>query len=248
MELVYVPTHPSGHADLKAMAKAVGSKTALMVGIAGTTELGLVDPIEEMALWCSRNDTLLHVDAAFGGYVLPFLEDAGRKPLPFDFKLPGVWSLAIDPHKMGLATIPGGALLLRDGADWERIAVKSPYVSTESQSTLMGTRPGAAVAAAWAVHRHLGRDGFASLVETCLDNTTYLAAQLQRLGIEPVAPPETNVLAFRSGNAKALQVALQQRGFRLNLLPRLGALRVVVGPHVTRKTLDRLLAALHEVA
>ncbi len=179
MKLQYVPTAASGHADAMAMARSITKDTALLVGVAGTTELGLVDPIEEFGAVAVSKKVLLHVDAAYGGYILPFMAEATRTPRAFDFSVPGVWSIAMDPHKMGMATIPGGALVLRDAKDWSLTAVESPYVSTDTQSTLMGTRPGAAVAAAWAVHRHLGRTGFASVVETCLDNAAYLAAQLQ---------------------------------------------------------------------
>lgn len=246
MELRYVPTTPSGHADVAAMAKAIGKDTALVVAIAGSTELGLVDPIAELAALATKKKVLLHVDAAYGGYLLPFLAEANRTPRPFDFQLQGVCSIAMDPHKMGMATIPGGALVLRDGGDWARIAVKSPYVSTESQSTLMGTRPGAAVAAAWAVHRHLGRAGFASTVETCLDNAAYLAARLQALGIAMVAAPELAVVTFHADDPAGLSAALRRKGFGVNVVPRLGAIRVVVNPHVTRGVLDRFLKALQE--
>lgn len=246
MRLHYVPTTAGGHADVAATAKAITRDTALVVGIAGTTELGLVDPIDELAALCVKRKILLHVDAAYGGYILPFLADAGRTPRPFDFATPGVWSITIDPHKVGMATIPGGALLLRDGADWKHTAVASPYVSTESQSTLMGTRPGAAVAAAWAVHRHLGRLGFASTIETCLDNAVYLAAQLHRLGIEPIAEPELGVVTFRADDPAGLAAQLRQRGFGVNVVPRLSGIRIVVNPHVTRKVLDRFLLALKE--
>ncbi|MCA1820048.1 MAG: tyrosine decarboxylase MfnA, partial [Halobacteriales archaeon] len=247
MELVEVPCAASGHADPKALAKAVTKDTALVVAVAGTTELGLVDPVEELALWCGRNDVLLHVDAAYGGYILPFMADASRKPVKFDFANPGVWSLCCDPHKGGMATIPAGVLLMRDGADWERMAVPSPYVSTETQSTIMGTRPGGPVAATWAVHRFLGREGLASVAETCLDNAAYLAAQLPEMGVELVASPELAVVTFRAGSgpeaARRLIARLSERGFRLNHVPRYKALRVVCNPHVTRERIDRFLKA-----
>ncbi|MEK6975411.1 MAG: tyrosine decarboxylase MfnA [Candidatus Thermoplasmatota archaeon] len=246
MRLHYVPTAPSGHADVAATSKAIGRDTALVVGIAGTTELGLVDPIEELAALCRQKKALLHVDAAYGGYLLPFLEAANRRPQAFDFALPGVWSVAMDPHKVGMATIPGGALVLRDGKDWALTAVRSPYVSTETQSTLMGTRPGAAVAAAWAVHQHLGRLGFASVVETCLDNAAFLAAQLQEMGVEPIAEPELGVVTFRADDPAGLAAQLRAKGFGVNVVPRLSGIRIVVNPHVTRKTLVRFLAALRE--
>ncbi|HEX9710497.1 MAG TPA: tyrosine decarboxylase MfnA [Candidatus Thermoplasmatota archaeon] len=244
MERVVVPCLPSGHADAAALAKAVTKDTALVVAVAGTTELGLVDPVADIAAQASRKDFLLHVDAAYGGYILPFLADASREAVMWDFALPGVWSIGLDPHKFGMAPIPTGVLLLRDGKDWSRTAVESPYVSTDRQSTLLGTRPGAAVAATWAVHRHLGRDGFASVVETCLDNAAYLAAHLQALGVELCASPELAVVTFRARDPRRLQAALAERGFRLNVVPRLVALRIVVNPHVTRDDLDRFLAAL----
>ncbi len=246
MKIVSVPTDGSGRADVAAMAQAVGPDTALMVAIAGTTELGLVDPVEELSKWCARNEVLLHVDAAYGGYLLPFMEKANRTPVRFDLGLPGVWSLAVDPHKGAMATIPAGVLLMRDGRDWARTAVKSPYVSTDTQSTLSGTRPGAAAASTWAVHRHLGRAGLAGLAETCLDNAAYLAARLTELGCELVASPELAVVTFRASDPKALAGQLAARGFRVNIIPRFSALRLVVQPHVTRKAIDAFLAALEE--
>ena len=244
MRLVKVPTLPSGHADPDAMSAAVRKDTALLVGIAGTTELGLVDDIPALAAVARHRKVPLHVDAAYGGYLLPFLRDATRIAKPFDFSVVGVWSVAMDPHKMGMATIPGGALVLRDGGDWSLTAVESPYVSTDSQSTLMGTRPGAAVAAAWAVHRHLGRDGFASVAETCLDNAAYLAAQLQSMGVELVASPELGVVTFRAGNPQALRAALQEKGWSVNIVPRYQAIRIVANPHVHKDHLRRFLADL----
>mgnify|MGYP001608522353 CR=1 FL=1 len=244
LDLVLVPVGPDGRANVEAMTKAINPDTALVVAIAGTTELGLVDPIEPIAWFCHERGVPLHVDAAYGGYLLPFLSDAGRTPIPFDFLLPGVWSISLDPHKGGMATIPSGALFLRDGAAWNSIAVASPYLSTAKQSTLLGTRPGASVAAAWAVHRHLGRKGFASVAETCLDNAAYLAARLRRLGVELVAQPQLGVVTFRHGDATRLLERLREKGFSLNRVARMGALRVVVNPHVSRATLDRFLAAL----
>lgn len=247
MHLVRVPALPDGRSDPQAMAAAITKDTALVVAIAGSTELGLVDDIPAIAEACTRRKALLHVDAAYGGYLLPFLADATRIPRPFDFQVVGVWSVAMDPHKMGMAPIPGGALVLRDGRDWQLTAVESPYVSTETQSTLMGTRPGAAVAAAWAVHRHLGRAGFASVAESCLDDAAYLAANLQEMGVELVSSPELSVVTFKADDPEGLQARLEAKGFRVNVVPRLSAIRVVCMPHVTRDVLRRFLQAMKEV-
>src|ERR1041385_2252855 len=125
-ELDWGPTRADGRADPARMAKAMGKHAALAIAVAGTTELGLVDPIAELGAAAAKAKVPLHVDAAYGGYILPFLADASRTPKPFDFAVPGVWSVAMDPHKMGMATIPGGALFLRDGKDWSLASVAAP--------------------------------------------------------------------------------------------------------------------------
>ena len=57
-----------------------------MVGIAGTTEFGQVDPIEGLAKLAAERSLHLHVDAAFGGFVLPFLD----RKFAWDFSVPEV--------------------------------------------------------------------------------------------------------------------------------------------------------------
>ncbi len=50
----------------------LSENTAAVVSIAGATELGGIDPIEKISELCADN-IFLHVDAAFGGFVIPFL-------------------------------------------------------------------------------------------------------------------------------------------------------------------------------
>ncbi|HLF17162.1 MAG TPA: hypothetical protein VI796_07015, partial [Candidatus Thermoplasmatota archaeon] len=81
----------------------------------------------------------------------------------------------------------------------------------------------------------------------CLDNAAYLAAKLQALGVELVASPELAVVTFHAKDPRRLQAALQDRGFRVNVVPRHKAIRIVVNPHVTRLRLDAFLVALAKV-
>ena len=88
--------------DIGSVESLVDDRTIALVGIAGTTEFGQVDPIEDLAKMAVERQIHMHVDAAFGGFVLPFLE----KDLHWDFSVPGVSSITIDPHKMGMSIIP----------------------------------------------------------------------------------------------------------------------------------------------
>lgn len=239
MNLVWVPSTPDHRADTVAMAQAITPDTALVVGVAGGTELGLVDDIPALAAACVEANVALHVDAAFGGYVLPFIDGPA-----FAFDVPGVWSVSLDPHKMGQSTIPSGVLMLRDGAHWNHVAVDTPYVSTTQQSQLLGTRPGSAVASTWAVHRALGRAGYRAAMAECFRVRDELVSGLAAAGHALVAPPELNVVTFQAGDARARMQALEKVGVRVNVVPRFNAIRIVVGPHVTSQSVQRLLDAL----
>jgi tyrosine decarboxylase/aspartate 1-decarboxylase len=240
MELTWVPSTTDFRADVDAMAAAIRNDTALVVAVAGTTELGLVDPIAKLAEICRKREVRLHVDAAFGGYVLPFIDNAP----PFDFQELGVWSISLDPHKMGRSVIPAGCLIIRDGTDWNHVAVETPYVSTAKQSQLLGTRPGAAVAATWAVHRALGQEGYRQQTMRCLEVRDYLISGLAERGHKLVSQPQLNVVTFRVDDPVATMDALTRQGVRVNVVPRFAAIRIVVGPHVTHDAIDRLFLAL----
>lgn len=88
------------------MRKLISGNTVAVVGVAGTTELGRIDPVEELSEICLEEGIHLHVDAAFGGFIIPFLRETGAELPEFDFKLQGVSSITVDPHKMGLAPSP----------------------------------------------------------------------------------------------------------------------------------------------
>ena len=103
------------------------------------TEYGMIDPIEALAKIAYQHDIFLHRDAAFGGMVIPFLE----KPIPFDFALPGVTTIAVDPHKMGMSTIPAGVLLTREPDMLDTLNIDTPYLTVKKEFTLAGTRTGA---------------------------------------------------------------------------------------------------------
>lgn len=206
---------------------------AAVVGVAGTTELGQVDPIDEMGEIC-EDRAWLHVDAAFGGFVLPFLE--GAQDLPgWDFRTRGVSSLVLDAHKMGMATIPASHLLVRHAEHFEQIAVESPYLTSVYQTSLLGTRNSAGVAAAYAAMRSLGREGYRNIVAKCMKNTRTIAARAKEAGLTPAIPPVMNVLALRVRDVESVQRALDARGWKVSTSRIPPAVRIVVMPHITAK-------------
>ena len=153
---VYADLDSSFRVDPSTVEKCINKNTVAIVGTAGTAELGAVDPIDALSEVALRHDVYLHVDAAFGGLVMPFLPNP--KPT-FDFNLKGVKSITVDPHKMGMAAIPAGGILFKDAKTLDYLKTETPYLTDKFQYTLVGTRTGAAAASAWAVFKALGDGG-----------------------------------------------------------------------------------------
>jgi len=228
MEMRTVPSDGGYRMDADAAAGFIDDHTIALVGIAGTTEYGVVDPIDRLAELALERDIHLHVDAAFGGLVLPFLESS---PV-FDFRLEGVSTISVDPHKMGMSTIPVGCLLTREESMLCSLNVDTPYLTVKKEFTLAGTRPGGAVVGAWAVFEHLGREGFTRIVRECMGRTHRLIRGMEGYGYPVVVEPEVNVAAFEcAGTPPGWQVSRTRDGH----------MRIVCMPHVSAQAIENFL-------
>ena len=157
-----VPVADDFTADVNAMAAAVDEHTMMVVASAPCFPYGVIDDIEGLSRLAVDADIWLHVDACVGGYFAPFARMNGVNLPPFDFALPGVRSMSADLHKYGYAAKGASTVFYRSAAlreyqmfrfgDWPTGDMVTP--------TLAGTRPGGAIAAAWAVMNYLGCDGY----------------------------------------------------------------------------------------
>ena len=231
--------------DVNSVEELIDDKTICVVGIAGTTEFGQIDPIEELASIAKDRDIFLHVDAAFGGFVIPFLE----QKYAFDFSVEGVSSISIDPHKMGMSTIPAGCILFRDESYLSELAVLTPYLTTREQCSLLGTRSGASVAATYAVLKYFGKEGLKKIVSECMELTRTLVQGAKAIGISTVIEPVMNVvtLSFPAAEVDRVANALEERGWRVSITRKPKALRLVIMPHVTEETVKAFLDDLEAV-
>ncbi len=230
---VYAGLDSSFRVDSLSVEKCVSKNTVAIVGTAGTAELGAVDPIEELSSVALKHNVWLHVDAAFGGLVIPFLKNARYK---FDFTLDAVKSMTVDPHKMGMAAIPAGGIIFREPKDLAFIKTETPYLTDPYQYTFVGTRTGASAASAWAVFKSLGMEGFKKVVGNCMKTTQLFSAGLSIAGFKLVVEPTLNIVAFRSHqNTKHLAEKLWESGWFVSYVPRYDCIRIVVMPHVKKQ-------------
>lgn len=249
LRLVKVRLDNNFRMDLKDTERKVSKKTCVMVGVAGTTGLGVVDSIAELSEIALANNLPLHVDAAFGGFVLPFLKELGFKVPDFDFKLPGVSSITVDPHKMGLAPIPAGGILFREVAMINAVSKKVSYLAggETEQTTLLGTRPGASCLAVWALLKHLGREGYRTIIKRCMRLTLKLAQGIEEIeGLSLAVSPTMNMVGIKSEelSVELLAQELRERGWAIALFP--GYIRIVVMPHIKPSHIKAFLEDLKD--
>ncbi len=250
LKIVKVGLDQDFRVNMQAVKRALSSKTVAVIGIAGTTGLGAVDAISELSELAQEKGIYLHVDAAFGGFVLPFLKDLGYKVPGFDFKEPGVCSITIDPHKMGLAPIPAGGILFRNEDLKEKIAWNISYLAggEAKAATIVGTRSGASIVAVWSLLKHLGREGYKRIVRRCMRLTWKLAEEIPRIkGLDTMMSPTMNVVGLTSKVLDIAQIAreLRIRGWAVSLFPK--HIRIVVMPHVREAHVDSFLEDLKGV-
>ncbi|MCR4279947.1 MAG: pyridoxal-dependent decarboxylase, partial [Candidatus Komeilibacteria bacterium] len=138
----------------------------------------------------------LHVDAAFGGLVVPFVYPERN----LSFRVPVVDSICVDFHKMGKTPYPSAVFMYRDTEDnfyRSLLGVAMGYVPGETDGTLSGSRPGTAAAACYSVIMHHGLLGFKSITHRCMEVVGDLRTlMLQEQGIEVLAS-DINIVAFR---------------------------------------------------
>ncbi|HID24907.1 MAG TPA: tyrosine decarboxylase MfnA [Thermoplasmata archaeon] len=233
--------------DVNKLQKDLSDKTAAVVAVAGSTELGTIDPIKEISEICAEKNIFLHIDAAFGGFLIPFLKEMGYNLPAFDFSLEGVCTVSLDAHKMGCSAIPLGVVTARDGKWFENIGVDAPYVSRRKQPSLLGTRSGGPVAAAYAVINRLGKEGYKELAKKCMEVTRYAERKIKNMGLDLVIKPVTNVLGVKVQNVQNVIDGLASFGWYVNPVERLSCFRIVVMPHVTKQIIDEFIPDLEKV-
>ncbi len=198
---VVIPTAADYRVDIEGVRAAINQNTIMLVGSAPSYPHGVVDPIRDLSDLALANGLLLHVDACIGGFMLPFARRLGYAIPDYDFALPGVTSISADMHKYGYAAKGASVILYRNAelrkhqfyvyADWPG----GIYGST----TMLGTRPGGAIAAAWAAFQSIGISGYMEMAKRTMQATEKIKAGILAIpGLNIVGDPDMSILAFTS--------------------------------------------------
>ncbi|CAH1582004.1 pyridoxal-dependent aspartate 1-decarboxylase PanP [Vibrio rotiferianus] len=172
-------------------------KPIAVVGVAGTTETGTIDPLEEIAQVCKQHDCHFHVDAAWGGATL--MSNHYRKLLA------GVEladSVTIDAHKQLYIPMGAGMVLFKDPDAMKSIEHHAQYILRKGSKdlgshTLEGSRSGMAMLVYAAMHI-ISRPGYELLIDQSIEKARYFADLIkEQADFELVSEPELCLLTYR---------------------------------------------------
>ncbi|HEX4364063.1 MAG TPA: glutamate decarboxylase [Solirubrobacteraceae bacterium] len=157
-----------------------------VVAILGSTFDGAYEPVEQIAaaldaLQKERGlDIPIHVDAASGGFVAPFIDP----DLRWDFRLPRVASINASGHKYGLVYPGVGWAVWRDSdALPEDLVFDVDYLGGDMPTFALNfSRPGAQVVAQYYTLLRLGWEGYRRVQQTSRDNAQWLASEIAQIG------------------------------------------------------------------
>jgi len=256
VKAVRTPVTCDWRADPEAMRRAVTRSTILLVGSAPAYPQGTVDPIPEIAALAAERGVLCHVDSCLGGFILPFVRRLGYRVPDFDLSVPGVTSISADVHKYGFAAKGASVILYRDTglrrhqyftfADWCGGLYASP--------TMTGTRPGGAIAAAWAVMNHLGEEGYLELARISMETARRLIDGIEAIPeLRVMGRPDMTVFAFTSDEIDVYTLAevMEKKGWHMDRQQLPPSLHMMVTPAhagVADRFLGDLEEAVREVA
>ncbi len=240
------------HVDLEDLEKKLKEHgPGLVVVTAGTTGFGTVDNVEEASRIASKYNSVVHVDAAFGGFIVPFLRENGYRLPDIGFRNEAVVSVTIDPHKLGLVPIPAGGLVVRDSEWFKPLVFESKYMPMGYQVGLGGTRSGGSIAATWAMLKYMGWEGYSKLALELMEKTLTAASKVrEKSSLRLVVEPETPIICIEVNGVEARLVL--EKAWSMGWYPYhcglVDGVRVVVMPHVSLNKLLEFIEVLDSIA
>ncbi|RZI65733.1 pyridoxal phosphate-dependent decarboxylase family protein [Variovorax guangxiensis] len=250
---IRTPLRADFTADPQAIAAAITPDTVMVVGSVPAFPHGVVDPIGEIAAVASAQGVWMHVDACVGGYFAPFAQQLGVQLPDWDFAVPGVVSISADLHKYGYTAKGASTLFFRDAESFAGMGwyfdgwPRGQYFT----NTLVGTRAGGAIAAAWAVMNYLGEAGYRRIAERVLATRRALQDGAAELGLSTFGTPQLSILAYGSPahDIAAIGAGLTKRGWVAGYVTEPSGLHHMLNlthEPVVGRYLDDLAAAIRE--
>ena len=234
MDIIEVDVNPTTFAaDLCKMRSWISKNTVAIVGSFPNFSNGVVDPVGELSTLASKYHINFHADCCLGGFLIPFMEEAGYKVPLCDFRLPGVTSISCDPHKYGLTPKGTSIIMYRNHTlRHYQYFVEPEWVGgIYATHALSGSRPGNISVAAWATMMFMGREGYIQSTKDIIEAAYYIRDQVSQIPeLKLMGTPLMSVVGFMSEvvNIYAVASEMHKLGWSLNSLQEPSAVHLCV--------------------
>jgi glutamate decarboxylase len=181
------------------------TKILSIIGIAGATETGTIDPLAALSQLCAEHGIHFHVDAAWGGPTL--MSDTYRHLLN---GIEQADSITIDGHKQFYMPMSCGMVYFKDPYALDAIAYHARYINRPGSvdlgiKSLSGSREANSLILDSAL-KIMGTNGYALLIEYGIRTAREFADEIsRRADFELTSAPELNILTYRFFPAKLKQ-------------------------------------------
>jgi glutamate/tyrosine decarboxylase-like PLP-dependent enzyme len=213
IELVKIPVTDRGSIDINVVKEKINSNTILIVGVLVTTELGVIDNLVGLDEIATEHGTGLHVDAAIGGFIIPFL----KTDLKYKFsQLKSMASMNISGHKFGLSLCGCGILMLRDKKITEKYTETIDYLSSgkKRMDNFMVTSSALGLFSMYANLTVYGEHGYEQFAKGYMQTKKQLIQKLTALGIQCNPGAEYSPHIFMYGeDIEELSIFLASKGW-----------------------------------
>jgi len=246
IELVTIPCVEDGKFDLLKLKDTINHNTILVVGSAPSYNLGIVDPIQEMADICLSQEVGFHVDCCMGAFLINFSQEK------YSFEVPGVTSISADYHKYGQSP-KGASVVMYEN----RNLMKHQYYIYENwsggvyaTSTMLGSKNGNVVALTWATVMYLGLKSYRDKYSEIINNAIYLQEQIKTIPeLFIYGEPQLNIIAIGSHliNINILGETLKKQGWSINMIQNPSGFHFCVTEYHTTEVLDRFMECVRDL-
>jgi len=252
IKIIHAPIDQNtGKVNISAVRRLISGNTIMIVGSAPSYPHGVIDDIQALGKLAVKYNIGLHVDSCLGGFLVPFMDEAGYPIAPFDFRVKGVTSISCDTHKYGFA--PKGSSVVmynsRKLRQYQYFVAPNWPGGIYGSPSIAGSRPGALISGCWAAMMYMGREGYVQATKDIVGAARYIAAEVSKIhGLKIYGKPEVSVVGIGSDyfDIYLLSGELSKRGWNLNNLQYPASIHICC-THLTVKVKEELVKDIKEI-
>ncbi|OAT21515.1 pyridoxal-dependent decarboxylase [Proteus myxofaciens] len=251
-KIIIIDTLETGQIDINDYREKIKKKENIVaVFTAGTTMTSAFDPIEECTNIMDEYscEYYIHLDAALGGALIPFIDENELKqdPRTFSFHNKKISSMTISTHKVLGTPMPGNLFIARKNVidNFKNHVTSIPYLSGIKDIMIYGSRDGFRADIVYSRLCSLGNEGLKKIVKDSFDNCDYLMKSFKSMGITSAfraAAGLSIVIPLISLEEKMLPEYLHEIDNKYHLVKNNVYLHIYVMEHVNRKMCEEIVA------